>query len=387
MRSDAEVTSDSVRQKKMRQIQALIDKANSTDFDAERESLLAKADMMMASYAIEQFELEFHKAAKDRSRQPVMREVKYGHTGDSDADNLLSDIFYNLCGLANVLIGWYGWRSSKVVGYEEDIEYVEMLMTGISLHMALAVEPKPSPDLSLEENLAALKEAGQKWQRIYELLVRAHPNDPHFAKGRCPERHEPYHYASCIVVEAPGAHPTEPDVYHFLGTMPRNIGVWFTGVYTRYCKENGRERHYSNPDVWRRNFQEGYALRVGKRIRQMKADRQSAGSGKELVLVSVTERLKESLYEFFPDLRPHPAECECDDCHVRKCRDRQCDRVQCVKNRRALLKASKAGARTFQERKVDWAAQNAGAAAGDRADLTGGRRNMGTTGVSGELNG
>lgn len=350
----------------LRKVQGLIDKANATSFDAERDAFLGKADSLMAAYAIAQFELDFAKDAKDRSRAPELREYEYGSTGDHDADRQLHEIFYSLCSLSNVLIGWYGVYSSRAVGYREDLEYVDMLMTGIRLHLAVTIEPHPAPELSLEENLAALKEAGLKWQRVYEHLVKVYPDDPHFKQARCASDLTSWHVhgTGCVAVG---------DQF-FQKKMPRPVGVWFTGVYTRYCKANGRDRVYSNPDVWRRNFTAGYVTRVNRRINAMQAAREEAGVGKELVLASMAERLREALYQFFPEKRPHPPGCDCDLHH--RCDNPQCQRPRCADARKPV-KASRYGARSFSERKVDWAAREAGGRAGDGADLSGGRRNVG----------
>lgn len=355
------------RAKKLEQVKALIAKADSTNFDAEREALLAKADSMMAEYAIEAFELEFAKDRKDRE-PPVQVVFDYGSTGQSDSDDLLWQMFSELARMVGVLVAYTGWRSAKCVGYQMDLDYLDLLMTGIRLNLAVTMEPKPSSVLTLEENLAALKEAGLKWQRVYELLVPVYPEDPHFRKGRCTQESNWHdHERHDIVV--PNPLPTaEP--WYFHKTMPRNIGVWFTGVYTRHCKENDRSRMYSNPTVWRRNFQEGYVYRVRERIREMTRAREDAARGHELVLVSMKNDLKDFFFEAFPELRPHPKNCDCDIHH--RCNDPKCQRPAC----KAARMPTKRRYRSEPERKFDYAAQKAGQAAGDRADLTGGRNNV-----------
>lgn len=309
----------------MRRVAGLLAKADSTDFSAERDNLIAKADELMSRYAIETYELEMQADKKVR-RKPELRDIEYGSTGNSEADEQMVQVFYALAELTGCLLPKWGWRSSKVIGYPEDLDYLTMLFFNVRIHLAGKLEPKPDPHLSMEENLVMLKEAGLKWVRIYELLHGA---------GQIKEPWE------------------------------RKVGVKFTGIYTRYCKENNRPRMYSNPDVWRRNFIVGYSQEIRNRIYDMRAAREKAAQGKELVLVSMKDELQEFMYEMFPKLRPHPANCDCDLHHV--CDDRKCMRPNCVA-RRMPVKASRRP-RTPRELKYDAAAMSAGRQTAKTADL------------------
>lgn len=317
-----------------RRVAGLIAKADATNFGPERDAFLAKADQLMAAYQIEQFELDHarnnHGAAK---RRPEVRRIDYGTTGNREADDELVQVFNALARMVRVELGLWGWTYSKAVGYPEDLEYLEMLFLSIRLHLALRLEPKPDPTLSMELNLAMLKEAGLKWIRIFELMRDA------------------------------GIGGFKPDQQ-----WERRIGVKFTGVYTKFCQETNRPRMYSAPEVWRRNFIHGYCEHMQTRIRQMTRDREQAGTGKELVIVSLMDEIKEVLYENFPEKRPHPPECDCDIHHYEKCQIRlTCQRSICV-NARKPVKAS-ARPRAVKELVYDAAAARAGANAAATADL------------------
>lgn len=309
----------------MRKVAALLAKADSTTFGEERDAFIAKADQLMAVYAIQAFELEHAANSKNERRKPELRTIEYGTAGQKEADDELVQVFYALVQLTGCKMGFWGWRSAKVVGYPEDLDYLTMLFFNIRLHLASQLEPKPRPELTMEDNLVMLKEAGMKWERIYQLL----------------------HDAGQLDV------PWE-----------RKVGVRFTGIYTKYCKENNRPRMYTNPDVWRRNFIQGYCNEINNRIYEMRNARTQAAQGHELVMVSMAEELQEALYEFFPDKRPHPKDCDCDSCHV--CSNPKCQRRNCVARRKPVKYSS---VRTPRELKYDHAAQNAGKATARSADL------------------
>jgi hypothetical protein len=77
----------------------------------------------------------------------------------------------------------------------------------------------------------------------------------------------------------------------------------------------------------------------------------------------------EAFYDAFPDMRPHPATCECDTCHG-YCSDPTCTRPKC-KN---WQKDSKRPVRYRAEpsRAYNGLAYSSGAKAADRADLSAG---------------
>lgn len=363
------------RDSMMVRVQKLIDKANSTSFEPERDALMKKADALMGKWQIEQFELEFAKDNLNSPRKPIMKKFEYPRTGDLDADAELYRIFYDLASLTGVLIGHFGLFQSKVVGYEEDIAYLEMLMSGIVLHFALQVNPTPQDNLTHEENIALLKNAGFKWQEIYRMLVQWNPDHPKLRLAAYENCKDPYGY-----------YFTAPDGSQFLTQYPKKgVGSWMFNAYKKWCRMNGHTPVDSNPETFRRSFRNGYVMTLKYRIQEMKQLREESSSGKELVLDSMRDRLKEALYEFFPEQRPHPEGCECDPCHRRTCDDRSgCSRSVCAEMRKPVRNQYRT--RTFHEKKLDLAAYSAGQKAARNADLTGGRRNMDSA-KAGEIGG
>lgn len=305
----------------MRKVTALLAKADSTTFSEERDSLVKKADELMTIYAINSFELEFGKPKSER-RKAELREINYGSVGNSELDAVLSDIFYAMAEHVRCKLGWYGWRSSKVVGYPEDLDWLEMLFLNVRLHLATQLEPKPDRNLRFVDNVAMLKEAGLKWERIYAMLWPVFPDE--FPQSHKIKKYD-YERNEYVTLEV----PTPPE-----GFWERKIGVKFTKIYTDHCKAEDRERTYSNPDVYRRNFTQAYGAHIVKRLREMDAANREATSGKELVLQSMADDLLEALYDFFPEKRPHPTDCDCDRCHY--CTDTECKRKPCVDRRKPV---------------------------------------------------
>lgn len=364
------------REKVLRQVRALLDKAASTTYEPEREALIAKADQLMMAYTIESWELEMAKPAGTREK-PELRNYDYGETGDAQVNRNLSDIFYALARHLGIKVGWFGWHTSKIVGYRADLDYLDLLFTNIRLHLAASIVPRPDPELSYEENLALLKESGYKWQQVYDFMLPLYPD--RFPSARADMEKYNFdqewhyrHYPKTLWEESATFTRQYRKVNEqvFLRTIPRNVGVRFTKEYTTFCGETGRQRIYADPGVYRRSFAEAYANRVETRIALLRADRSSVASGKELLLANRSGDLDEFFWDAFPDLRPHAADCECDKCHARRCEDQTCKRPFCVQKRKPVRHQLPA------ELKTDYSAWRRGKEAADKVDLTGSRTGL-----------
>lgn len=306
----------------LRKVRGLLDKADHQNTsEVEAAAFRAKADELMVKFAIEEFELDA--SGQKTMSVPEVREFEYGDTGDYEFDRALAKLFRSVAMAAGVKMGDYFWHNARVVGYPQDLDYCDMLFTGLRMHMARKIRPQWDDNLPEGENLAMMKEAGMKWQDIWALQ-----------------------------------HPDQP--------WERRHGVRYTSVYRKFCEATNRDRMLSNPESWKLSFIEAYEQRIADRFYELRVARNEAAAGHELVMVGREDRLKEALYEFFPDLRPHPANCECDQCHYMKCMNPKCTRPRCQAGR-ALVKASRGGSRNT--RRTDWAAQEAGRRAANEADL------------------
>jgi hypothetical protein len=337
--------SDDRRQKVLEQVAALLAKADSTEFSEERDTFIAGADRLMAKYAIETFEIEMQRP-KDERVGPELRTFEYGTTGNGEADEAMTRIFWELARHLRCLIGYYGWKHAKVVGYPADLDFLGMLFFSVRVHLSSRVEPHPDRQLSFGENVTMLKEAGLKWERIFQLLKPAFP----------------------VELDYPA--------------FTKSVGLKMYGLYKSQVAKEGREQMYSNPDVWRRNFILGYSDEVTRRLQGQSRQNEQDSVGKGLVLVSMKDALQEALWDAFPDLRPHPKECDCDGCHAGRCSNIECTRSICVRMRKPVKYREP---RKLTSLKYDGAAAAAGRAAGQSVDLTSSSQKVGAT-PSGEIN-
>jgi hypothetical protein len=290
-----------LRDKKMAQVRALIDKANSTTFDAERDAFLAKADEIMTAHMIERWELELARPVNEREK-PEMREFDMGRPIDHDLWQAQYSIFRSLARMCRVIV--HGWASKKkLYGYQSDLDYLEMLYTSALLHMTQNLAPKPVPGVPWERSMALLKWSGKTWEQVHYVLSAAELPD-----------------------------------YPFTGKpWERRFGVKFTAVMRKVAEEEGRTRNVnSSQKRWRESFVQGYSIGLDELVQRIMGQQKAQGG---LELVGREDAIKELYFDDNPEERPHPAECDCDNCHTYKknCRDSKCQRRLCVENRKPVL--------------------------------------------------
>lgn len=168
-------------------IQALLAKAESTEFGPERDAFQAKADQLMVKYAVEQYQLD--QARKGRGEKPnaapVTRDLLIPWTPNNKGGDAAYALFHQICYAVGVRAlfrkfscgeGISTWYVMTMVGYDAEISYVEMLFLSLRLQMVRMLEPEPSPTLSFDENVFSMHEAGLKWEQICRVMNRMAPN-------------------------------------------------------------------------------------------------------------------------------------------------------------------------------------------------------------------
>lgn len=352
--------------KMLERVRALLAKANGTNFPEEADAFRAKADEIMTAYAIEQWQVDAHADGQGKRPMPERRDVDfswYAQTPFKDA------LWWTFCSLAEhcrckavtnkIFRDAESNRRIPVIGLPSDLDYLDMLFTSIMLDFTRKVDPKPDADrLSYEENLAMLKEAGLGWPEITRLMVEVGMLEYKVTT------HKKMQYdgqlREHVEVETPIARPW----------LERKNYAKPAHDYRNWCKREGRPQSYTDHRTYRRNFAEGYYDALDARLRAMRADQRSAydrdhaAGGMDLVVRDIRQVINDVLWAEFPDLAPHPANCECVDCHTRKCQDPKCDRPACKAKRKPVRYAP-------DNRKVDWAARAAGERAGKEVELAG----------------
>jgi hypothetical protein len=369
------------KQDMLRKVRGLLDTADSFESggnSAAAQSYREKAEQLIASWSIQEFELDMANDPRATHTKPEQRDYDYG-TFPPEIRTPLIQLFGNLARHCGVKLGVYRYDRAVVVGFPQDIDYLDMLFTSVRLHMSASIRPTASREMGYEASLAILKESGLKWKEIYLKLLPLFPE--RFAHTVAAVRQNKEHkeikaYSwnsdkSWEDYEAELINSRQAVAYDgvtFVKEVPRPIGVRFTKEYTTFCEETGRERIYSDPEVWFRSFVEGYTDEIANRLYQMQRAREGAQEGKGLVLVSMKSMLDEFFYELYPEKRPHPHDCDCEVHH--SCSDPKCKRTNCRERRKPVRYSA------YVAPKVSGQARAAGRRAGSTADLSGGRNTV-----------
>lgn len=249
------------REKVLEKVRALLAKADSTEFEGEAQVFRDKADELMNSYAIEQWQIDEADAnANMAGRKPERRDVDIAWYWQNSYSHIKAHLFGLFTSVADhcrcKVIYWSPEGTNvPVLGLPADLDYFDMLFTHLHIQLSANLSPGVEKGDDYMAALVRMKEAGMKWDAIGERLINAD------------------------LMEGP---------------YTRNVGVKFTGEYTTYCESTGRERKYINPKTYQRSFTEGFVLQVASRLRNQKATQaEEGGSGMELVLRDIKQLLDE----------------------------------------------------------------------------------------------
>lgn len=257
------------KDKKLEQVRALLAKAESSEFEGEAAVFRAKADELMANYAIEQWQLDEvnEKDANRKGREPERRDVNIEWYNAPQYKHIYTDMWFMFGAVARhcrCKVVWWGGNGTKtvpVLGLPSDLDYFDLLFTHLQIQLFGKIHPGVEDGDSYIDALVRMKEAGMKWDAIGAKLIKAG------------------------LMEGP---------------YTRNIGVRFTKEYTKHCEEQGRERKYINPKTYQRSFTEGFCAQVSTRLAEQKKDqKEKGGSGMELAVIDIKKKLDEEAVNQF----------------------------------------------------------------------------------------
>lgn len=279
---------DNRRTEMLAKVRALLAKADGTPYPHEADAFRSKAEALMLKYRIEVSEL----TPEAEDNVPVGEQMDFAWYWDSQHGGFLWSMMLDIAMHCRVrVVSWKAGSKIPVVGLPSDIEYFNMLFTSLMLEMGKGLEPKPDPNLPMIENLVKLKESGQQWSRIAEQLRAIGQLSPE----QFSTREE--------MMEKLGAH--SPYDYRIDEAIKKQVHhLNFSGRYTKYCKDNGRERLRVTPKIYQRSFAYGFTNRIGERLREMRRyvrEQQTAqeSSGMELVLADIYTRAQRKAVELY----------------------------------------------------------------------------------------
>lgn len=325
--------------------------------EAEAQVFREGAERLMTKYTIESWMIERAQEGDQRSVQPERRDVSLSWYYDMSYENPVRDPLWWMfdavarhCRCKVVLVKRdYEGKTVPVFGIPADLDYMDMLFTNLMVQMLAKADPRPLERLSLEENLAMMREAGLDWAQITQRLIKA----------------------GMIEDPTPGAHwYAERKDWKAYGQPERySLSQKMVSTYRRWCKATGREQTYTNVKTYRRDFAAGFSDEINNRLWRMK--RAAGGDLSEddsnsmaLAVRDIEQVVQAAVWDAFEDLRPHPPTCECDNCHFMKCNDGKCERPRCKAARKPVRY------RSAPMPKVDHAAREAGRQAGAAANIS-----------------
>lgn len=336
--------------KMLERVRALLAKAASTTFPEEADAFRAKADEIMSAYAIDQWMVDEAQAGRDARPVPEKRLVNFDWwRGNPFRDQLwwMFSAVGRHC-RCRVVVGKVDYSDMRipVIGLGSDLDWFDLLFTNLMIAMIQKVDPQPVAAVSVNENMAMMREAGLPWVDGINRLVAAGIVDGELADGEWRYHDDKRAHFSKAVYE-------------------RTIRG-----YRAWCKKTGHPQSLVNQKTFRRNFADGFAAEVTDRLYRMRRESERAYDADHetgsmaLAVRDIREVINEFLYNEYPDLRPHPRDCDCDKCH--SCQDPKCQRANCVAARKPIR------VRSRRERGLsasEYAAQQAGRAAGRTVDL------------------
>ncbi len=324
----------------IRRIEGMLKAASDVNMDEKsRERILAQVDAICFQHRIDQAKLFVKNGATQR--EVLVREYERP-SADGFSGHFL--------GLRSNIFQHYGsrthlsWRSTTVVGYEDDIRMAEMLWANVFLHFTRTIFPKWEDAKSFDANVYDIKRSGYSWPQVREMGMAKDAGD---ARGKL--------------------------------TL-KNAGSKLRIAYRREAERRGEtvapgKQQPIVPSKWRNSFADAYYSRLLQRLANMKkASEEAAGKAGVLALISEQDRVDQHFYSLFPDLTPAAMQRQREesDAAEKARREALTDKEREKEDREAQRRWNRIQKRPSR---FDGAGWDAGFRAADKADL-------GTNGIS-----
>jgi len=336
------------REKRLKTIRDLIARAASTEFEAERDACLAKADELQTRFQVEEWELAHLNDTSVAGRTPIRRdmEMMWRNGIDFDMRGSLRRMFLDCADHCRCVVAEskddYVANRIPVFGLEADLDYLDLLYTNLFMQMVSKMKPEYDPSKSLGYNVYQAKEARMKYKDI--AIWCGHPEwikvVPRYnARKGCTE-----------------------DKVELNGIMIREM--------KKYAKENNLTVHKEvSLRYYFIDYCSGFVSSVGAKLMQMRQDQGQDEGSMAIALRDMKQVSLELMWAEFPDMAPHPPDCDCDPCHAARCTDPDCKREICKRRRKPVPKS--------HYRNVSMAGAARGRNAGREAKIIGREPNLG----------
>jgi hypothetical protein len=278
-------------------VRKLVARANSTEFDAERQASLKRADELMETYAIQTWQLEHD----DESVKRIVRKdisIKWWHELSGLHIDARSSVWwlFEACirhcrCVSSVRAQNYTSRTIAVYGLPADLDYLDLLFTDLFTQLFAKIKPSYQPDKDLGFNMYIAKEAGMSWEQAAKW-------------AGMPE-----------LVRTTETYSSRTGRY----STKVNVDGKLVRAYKKYLSDHNLERIVEHPHRWQISFCEGFYYSISERLRNMREERAETHTGSmSLALRDIEDQARDEMYEDFPELRPHPEGCECERCTAKR---------------------------------------------------------------------
>jgi hypothetical protein len=176
-----------------------------------------------------------------------------------------------------------------VFGFQEDVDWVEMLYTAAYASLVTYLHPKWDNAKGYDENVYNFKVAGHSWKEINAIAV-----------------YNGHASAEIIRTEEAWDFWTEKSITREVATG--KMGGRLIAAYKRHAKAIGDTSPVATQSFehFRRSYAEGFVDRLGTRLYWLyrKQQEEVETSGAELVLFDAMAAVKEAMWEQYPGLKP-----------------------------------------------------------------------------------
>ncbi len=292
----------------MRKIKNLIARADHPNTpEAEADTAREMAEKLMIKYRIDESTLIESGALVGELFKPGLRVMDIGFSNSEYITTYRNIMAYIVDHVgARMVYGFEvrdGQRAmiAKVVGYEADLRFAEVLFMHAKVFFESRMEPKPDPTLSDQENVYRMRNAGMERIRIASIMG--------WTKG----------------------------------------GAKVTRLYKAACIEKGEDPDAmtgkgNNVKVFREMYAESFQTQLWSNLFRARNAADQAEGG--LVLVGRKEKVDEAFYQEYPHLRPVPVERGIGEEPTRRAaREYKQSKADADKQARRYTKAGQAGMR------------------------------------------